>query len=670
MARLLVVLSLAVLAVACKGKEEPPAPGSRPTAPPKPGATPPGAGALDYKAVPRMDFNRLAVRLNLPVYWIMDADKDGAVDPREVASLRFYPTFEKYVDGERFTPKFDEAYRAIAEAQKTPPPDDARLRLVIADLDGARPTLVHSDLRGLSAGEKDFVRRMFVVADLIDDLFDIAGGTAAVASDVAKDPASQSAFRRNRGAKCATPAMEKEKDCSAIPGAPKVPFDIYPASIQQDDRFCDALAARPDAKTLLTPFTVVREEKGDLKPVPYNVAYADLMKKVAAELRGALAALPEGEVALKKYLEAAAVGFETNDWAAADEAWAAMNAANSRWYVRVAPDETYWEPCSRKAGFHLTFALINPESLTWQKKLEPLRTKMEQQIAARAGAPYQARKVSFHLPDFIDIVINAGDDRGPTGATIGQSLPNWGKVAEEGRGRTVMMSNLYTDPDSLAARRSQASSLLDAAALGVYVDDKMPGFLSTILHEASHNLGPSHDYRVKGKTDDETFGGPLAAMLEELKAQTGGIFLVELLRSSGVIDDELARRTYADSIVWAFGHIATGMYTAEGKPKAYSQLAAIQIGYLMDQGAITWDANATAANGTDKGAFKVDFARLPGAIDAMMKVVGGIKARGDVAEAKALVAKYVDGQVVPHKDIVERWARQPRVSFVYAVELE
>ena len=50
-------------------------------------------------------------------------------------------------------------------------------------------------------------------------------------------------------------------------------------------------------------------------------------------------------------------------------------------------------------------------------------------------------------------MINAGDDRNPLGATIGESLPNWGPVANEGRGRTVAMVNLYLDPDSIAARR-------------------------------------------------------------------------------------------------------------------------------------------------------------------------------------------------------------------------
>ena len=171
--------------------------------------------------------------------------------------------------------------------------------------------------------------------------------------------------------------------------------------------------------------------------------------------------------------------------------------------------------------------------------------------------------MTFHLPDFIDIIVNAGDDRDPIGATIGQSLPNWGPVANEGRGRTVAMVNINTDPDSRVARKAQAESVLDAASAKLYPDSTEPGLLSTILHEATHNLGPAHEYKVNGKVDDEAFGGPIASMMEELKAQTGALFLLDFLRARSIISDEMAQQSFADSIVWAFGHISQGMYTGD-----------------------------------------------------------------------------------------------------------
>jgi hypothetical protein len=254
------------------------------------------------------------------------------------------------------------------------------------------------------------------------------------------------------------------------------------------------------------------------------------------------------------------------------------------------------------------------------------------------------------------------------GATIGQSLPNWGPVANEGRGRTVAMTNLYTDPDSLSTRRTQAASLFDAGAMASYTDDKTPGLLNTILHEAAHNLGPSAEYKVKGKTDDELFGGALASLVEELKAQTSALWYVAFLVEKGILTPEAARQIYTDGLFWGFGHISRGMYSDSGGRKPYSQLAAIQLGFLIDAGAVKFDPATPAANGTDKGAFVLDYDKLPAAIDALMKIAGDIKAKGDKAAMEALAKKYVDGEIVPMQLITERLLRYPKVNFVYAVE--
>ena|GEM_PF-163349 len=625
--------------------------------------------------IPRDEFNNLAVLANLPLYWAEDRNHDGKVDPDEVAHLLFYPSADRWTAGGQFTPAFAQACTTMLALRKGPPPsapaDDIERRTRIRDdLAQGRPTLVYHDLRALDDGQKAFVRKMLDVAALIDVLFAQQCGIEPWRSKVPRDDLpSQSAFRRNWGPRCVAPKTENDPTCSAIPGSPKPLVGVYPASIQGNPSFCQDLEKRPDAQELLAPFVAVREQEGKLVAIPMTAAYPEQMKEVADTLREAGSSLPAGESALKAYLEAAAASFESNDWLPADEAWTKMNAQNSKWYVRVGPDETYWDPCGHKAGFHLTFALINQDSLQWQHKLDPVRQQLEESFAKRIGKPYQARKVTFHLPDFIDIVVNAGDDRDPLGATIGQSLPNWGKVAEQGRGRTVAMSNLYMDPDSIAVDRKQAESILDKASLTRYPTNKDPRLLSTILHEATHNLGPTHEYKYRGKTDDQVFGGGLSATMEELKAQTGALWYLAFLLDKGIISREIAEQSYLDNVTWAFGHIARGMYTADKKPKPYSQLAAIQIGFLMEERAITFDPQALAANGADKGSFTVHFDKLPAAIEKLMTLVGTIKATHDKPKAEELVRKYVDGDIVPQPLIAERILRFPKASFVYALDL-
>ncbi|HWL86202.1 MAG TPA: hypothetical protein VNO21_10390, partial [Polyangiaceae bacterium] len=126
---------------------------------------------------------------------------------------------------------------------------------------------------------------------------------------------------------------------------------------------------------------------------------------------------------------------------------------------------------------------------------------------------------------------------------------------------------------------------------------------------------------------------------------------------------------YVTDLIWSFGHISRGMYTPTGERKPYSQLAAIQVGFLMDEGAITFDPTGPAANGKDKGAFSIHAEKFVPAIDKLMKTVGHIKATNDRAAAEALAKKYVDGKVVPMAVITERSLRQPRGSLVYAVDL-
>jgi hypothetical protein len=137
------------------------------------------------------------------------------------------------------------------------------------------------------------------------------------------------------------------------------------------------------------------------------------------------------------------------------------------------------------------------------------------------------------------------------------------------------------------------------------------------------------------------------------------------LRGRGVVDEAL------NAIVWACGHIANGMYEGNDRtrPKPYSQLAAVQLGFLLEEGAVTWNADAKAANGQDVGHFALHLERMPAAAEKLMRLVAGIKARGDRGLAEGLLREYVDGGSERQALIAERLQRQPKGSFVYAIEL-
>ncbi len=153
----------------------------------------------------------------------------------------------------------------------------------------------------------------------------------------------------------------------------------------------------------------------------------------------------------------------------------------------------YWDPCAIKAGFHLTLALINQGAKEWQEKLTSIQQEMESAIAQRAGAPYKRAAGELpSLPDFIDIVVNAGDDRGaperhdrpePAEFRPGREGDPWPHGCD---GEHLQRSGLARLAPSL-----RLDAFIANDSMADYSDDLLASQLVTVLHEATHNLGPA-----------------------------------------------------------------------------------------------------------------------------------------------------------------------------------
>ena len=631
-----------------------------------------------YNNFARLDFNRRAAERFLPLFWREDSNHDGTIQPAELAVLWGYgdTQVDHWVDGQQhFTTQFAQAYQSMMQpdVQAEVAAEQQRRQVVVEELAQGRTTLVETHLAKDTPSEVNMVQHLLVAARYIERLYAQQKGVLGLEAKIpAGDTASRMLLYRNQSPFCEAPQTENNPACSALPVKPAHVVGLYPAELQTDPKFCEALAKAPNAKQLMDHFSIVikTDKSGAYATQGYTEAYKSGMEAVAKELEAAAGGFADEEPALKAYLLADAQAFRSNDWEPANRTWVAMNAQNSKWYVRVAPDEVYYEPCALKAGFALQLARINPDSIAWRQKLDPLKSAMEHAIAAMAGAPYKPRDVQFKLPDFIDVVLNAADQRNAHGATIGQSLPNWGPVAAAG-GRTVAMTNLYADKDSQAQSATQMSALFCNATNAKATTSSKESLISALLHEAAHNLGPSHEYQVRGQVDDVAFGGPLAATLEELKAQTSSLFLTNWLAGKGIFTQDEVDQIHLRDIAWTFGHISRGMYAAGGTPRNYSQLAAIQLGSLMSAGAVVWKSDELAANGTDRGCLEIDFGKTASAIAALETAVLKIKARNDKAGAEKLKAEFVDGDnpFANIKTIVtQRWLRAPKATFVYSVE--
>ncbi|MBW2256937.1 MAG: hypothetical protein JRI25_20410, partial [Deltaproteobacteria bacterium] len=128
--------------------------------------------------VPRMDFNRIAVELAQPLFWVADSDADGVLDPDEVAVPLgpWEATEAQFVKDGAFTEAFTEAYAAIAAvhsdgyATEGLAPDEAKRRdKVRQELKYGRATLVLTDMGDASAEDRAVVEHLLAAGRLIDD---------------------------------------------------------------------------------------------------------------------------------------------------------------------------------------------------------------------------------------------------------------------------------------------------------------------------------------------------------------------------------------------------------------------------------------------------------------------------------------------------------------------
>jgi hypothetical protein len=654
--------NLAALTVLCLCTACPPFPEGTTPQIPQTVDSPDRYVGIDRSGLPqldRMEFNRLAALENVALYWQGPKFEPSSFMIRATVGEQ---SPNPYIGSAgEFSPAFDALYARLV--------DRRRIEAVEREINLGWPIAVITDVRSDPESDREMVRRLVRAAELIDELFAIQMGSAAV-DQAPTDGPSRELLRRTHGYWCEGPETRDDPFCNASLAFPQRRSHAYPQDLRQNEALCEEIRSQPNASELMNPFAVVRKKDGKWIAVSYLDVYGDRMGAIATELEAAAAALGSDEGPMAAYLRAAALGFRTNNWDEADEAWVAMTSTNSKWYLRIAPDEVYFDPCNSKAGFHVSFARINPAALEWQDKLTPLRDDMERALAKVIGPPYEAREVSFSLPDFIDIAINAGDSRTGYGATVGQSLPNWGPVSDRGDGRTVVMTNLYSSADSRAKLKQMAALLIHPDNVSALAEGGVAEILEILLHEATHNFGPHSDAKIDGKPLQEIFGGLTSSILEELKAQTGALWFTGYLHEKGLFDEAEARASYTSSVVWALSQISHGLLSSTGRPEVYPTLSAIQISFLLDEGALTFDSTLAPGNAGDAGRFVIHYDKMPAAVDKLMKMAGQLMAMGDKAEADEVIAAATspEGQSKVHqKRVADRMMRFRKEAFGYTI---
>ncbi|HSW33130.1 MAG TPA: hypothetical protein VLH36_05885, partial [Steroidobacteraceae bacterium] len=104
-----------------------------------------------YAALERLEFNRRAVEWAEPLFWVSDANRNGAIEPAELSILWGLGDGDRarFVRDGAFTPHFDTVYGKLRQRPSLAglgAAERLRREVVLDELAQGRPTLVQTNL--------------------------------------------------------------------------------------------------------------------------------------------------------------------------------------------------------------------------------------------------------------------------------------------------------------------------------------------------------------------------------------------------------------------------------------------------------------------------------------------------------------------------------------------
>ena len=486
------------------------------------------------------------------------------------------------------------------------------------------PTVITADTRRLSAGDQKALAKIIEAAKLFDPLFrrQVWSGNAALFAKLAADrtPLGQARYhflRISQG-----PWSQLDENAAFIEGVPehkppqaahypddmtKAEFDAWVATLSEADK----------AKANGFFHAIRRGADGKLRLSPYSEEYKEYLVPAAKLLREA-AALTDNAT-LRSFLEKRADAFGSDDYYASDVAWMDLDAPID---VTIGPYETYSDELyGAKAAFEASVTLRDEAESQKLHKFGAELQGLEDQLPI--DPKYRNPKIGGGAPiRVVNVVFSSGE--GNSGVqTAAFNLPNDERVVAEKGSKRVMLKNVQE------AKFAKTLIPISKVVLGAkdQPNVKFDAFFTHVLmHELMHGIGPNvitvdgRQTTVRGEIKE------LYSAIEEAKADISGLWALQTLVDKGVIDKQFERTMYTTFLASIFRSVRFGIKEAHGKG------VAIQFNYLMDEGAIRYDA----ATGT--------FAIVPEKIrDGVRKLTAEImtlQAEGSYAKAKALRDTY------------------------------
>ena len=500
-------------------------------------------------------------------------------------------------------------------------PDAAQLKKMAARF---APTPLEVDTSGLSSSDQKALVKLIQASRLINDIFltQLWSGNHGELTKLEKDKSELGRARLhyfwiNKG-----PWSEIDSHTTFAPGVPakKLPgANFYPEDMTKAEfeTWAKALPAnqREQAEGF---FTVIRRDSSrKLTIVPYSQEYRADLERAAALLKEA-ASLTDNAT-LRKFLEARAAAFLSNDYYESDLAWMDLDAPLD---ITIGPYETYNDEIfGYKAGYE---AYVNVRDEQESAKLASFSEHLQEIENNLPEDPqYRNPKLGASSPiRVVNQVFSAGD--GNHGVqTAAYNLPNDDRVIQQKGSKRVMLKNVQ-EAKFRSVLEPIAAEVLPAADRK-YLD--FESFFTHILaHELTHGIGP-HQITLNGRSTNPRLElKELYSAIEEAKADITGLFALQFLMNHGSPSvshgEEAERKLYTTFLASSFRTLRFGL------KEAHARGMAIQMNYLLDKGGFRANPDGT---------FAVDFSKIKQAVSDLDREFLTIEATGDYARAKKML---------------------------------
>jgi len=222
--------------------------------------------------------------------------------------------------------------------------------------------------------------------------------------------------------------------------------------------------------------------------------------------------------------------------------------------------------------------------------------------------------------EVMDAPYRAGDLRHGYQA-VADNLPNDARIHQEKGTKKIFFKNFMDARVTFVILPIAQKLMQPAQAAKASAEGYLAG---TLMHEISHELGPSFAHRDGQQIDIREAIGPVYSGLEEAKADVVGMFGLQWLMDRGAMPKDRLEEYYASYVAGIFRTLRFGTGEAHGRAEM------MEFNYLFENRALSFAA----------GRYTVDYARMPAVLAQLAKILLTFEARGDRAGAEAWMAKY------------------------------